>query len=106
MSFQLGDAHKFLSYRPWDPHNDLRQMEAEFKIETLSRHRTPPVRSGSIQPIVPGLQTAKDIQRRKPQHPVQNNGDNLSTWSEEEQQNLHLTTSWKILEEFCMGESL
>lgn len=40
--------HFFFSSRPWDPRTDVLQYEYDFKIQTLTRHQPPAVRTGSI----------------------------------------------------------
>lgn len=41
--------YKFADLRPWDPRNDLRQFEADYKIQTKTRHQgMPMVRTASI----------------------------------------------------------
>lgn len=40
--------YRFADLRPWDPRNDLRQFESEYKIQTKTRHQAPMVRTASI----------------------------------------------------------
>lgn len=40
--------YKFADLRPWDLRNDLRQFEADYKVQTKTRHQAPMVRTASI----------------------------------------------------------
>ncbi|XP_037026571.1 oxysterol-binding protein-related protein 8 isoform X4 [Bradysia coprophila] len=47
--------YKCADLRPWDPRNDLRQFESNYKIQTKTRHQAPMVRTASIissEPII------------------------------------------------------
>ncbi len=47
--------YKCADLRPWDPRNDLRQYESNYKIQTKTRHQAPMVRTASIistEPII------------------------------------------------------
>ncbi|XP_054719783.1 oxysterol-binding protein-related protein 8-like [Uloborus diversus] len=41
-------VYKYADSRPWDPRTDVFQYECDFKIQTLTRHKPPTVRTGSI----------------------------------------------------------
>ncbi|XP_037913777.1 oxysterol-binding protein-related protein 8 isoform X4 [Hermetia illucens] len=40
--------YKYADLRPWDPRNDLKQYESEYRIQTKTRHSAPMVRTTSI----------------------------------------------------------
>ncbi|XP_055375628.1 oxysterol-binding protein-related protein 8 isoform X4 [Condylostylus longicornis] len=40
--------YKYADLRPWDPRNDLRQYESDYRIITKTRHQAPMVRTASI----------------------------------------------------------
>lgn len=40
--------YRFADLRPWDLRNDVRQFEAEYRIQTKTRHQAPMVRTASI----------------------------------------------------------
>uniref|UniRef100_A0A4Y0AQ05 PH domain-containing protein n=1 Tax=Anopheles funestus TaxID=62324 RepID=A0A4Y0AQ05_ANOFN len=47
--FVTGQWHyKFADLRPWDPRNDLRQYESNYRIQTKTRHQAPMVRTASV----------------------------------------------------------
>uniref|UniRef100_A0A914X6B0 Uncharacterized protein n=1 Tax=Plectus sambesii TaxID=2011161 RepID=A0A914X6B0_9BILA len=39
--------YKHADFRPWDPHNDLRQVECDYVIRSVAKHKTPLIRSNS-----------------------------------------------------------
>ncbi|CAL1281157.1 unnamed protein product [Larinioides sclopetarius] len=41
-------VYKYADSRPWDPRTDVLQYECDFRIQTLTRHKPPTVRTGSI----------------------------------------------------------
>lgn len=44
-----GEWHyKYADLRPWDPRNDLKQYESNYRIQTKTRHQAPMVRTASI----------------------------------------------------------
>ncbi|XP_035779935.1 oxysterol-binding protein-related protein 8-like isoform X1 [Anopheles albimanus] len=47
--FVTGQWHyKYADLRPWDPRNDLRQYESNYRIQTKTRHQAPMVRTASV----------------------------------------------------------
>ncbi|XP_058455547.1 oxysterol-binding protein-related protein 8 isoform X2 [Malaya genurostris] len=40
--------YKYADLRPWDPRNDLRQYECNYRIQTKTRHQAPMVRTASV----------------------------------------------------------
>ncbi|XP_062558053.1 oxysterol-binding protein-related protein 8 isoform X3 [Armigeres subalbatus] len=40
--------YKYADLRPWDPRNDLRQYESNYRIQTKTRHQAPMVRTASV----------------------------------------------------------
>ncbi|EAT37534.1 AAEL010483-PA [Aedes aegypti] len=40
--------YKYADLRPWDPRNDLRQHESNYRIQTKTRHQAPMVRTASV----------------------------------------------------------
>ncbi|KAL5283979.1 OSBPL8 family protein [Megaselia abdita] len=40
--------YKYADLRPWDPRNDVRQYEADYRILTKTRHQAPMIRKASI----------------------------------------------------------
>lgn len=40
--------YKYADLRPWDPRNDLRQYETNYRIQTKTRHQAPMVRTASV----------------------------------------------------------
>ncbi|XP_015930390.1 oxysterol-binding protein-related protein 8 isoform X2 [Parasteatoda tepidariorum] len=41
-------VYKYADSRPWDPRTDVLQYEYDFKIQTLTKHKPPTIRTGSI----------------------------------------------------------
>ncbi|XP_013118598.2 oxysterol-binding protein-related protein 8 isoform X3 [Stomoxys calcitrans] len=45
--------YKYADLRPWDPRNDVKQFEWDYKILTKTRHQAPMVRTASIVSVDP-----------------------------------------------------
>lgn len=45
--------YKYADLRPWDPRNDVKQYEWDYKVLTKTRHQAPMVRTSSIVSVDP-----------------------------------------------------
>lgn len=60
--------YKCADLRPWDPRTDLRQYEADYKIQTKTCHTAPMVRTASIinsEPIILQADSRSSLAGRK-----------------------------------------
>lgn len=45
--------YKYADLRPWDVRNDIKQYESDYKIQTITKHQAPIVRTSSIISVEP-----------------------------------------------------
>lgn len=77
--------YKYADLRPWDPRNDVKQYEWDYKVLTKTRHQAPMVRTASIVSVDPrqsSMIIMKAKRKNKAPIPLANNDPNNSDSSQ------------------------
>ncbi|XP_065371666.1 oxysterol-binding protein-related protein 8 isoform X2 [Calliphora vicina] len=77
--------YKYADLRPWDPRNDVKQYEWDYKVLTKTRHQAPMVRTASIVSVDPrqsSMVIMKAKRKNKTASPLASNDPNNSDSSQ------------------------
>ncbi|KAI8130643.1 Oxysterol-binding protein-related protein 8 [Lucilia cuprina] len=77
--------YKYADLRPWDPRNDVKQYEWDYKVLTKTRHQAPMVRTASIVSVDPrqsSMVLMKSKRKNKSKVPLVSNDPNNSDSSQ------------------------